>query len=154
MKLRRKNTLPRQIVQSELAELDLQRQDRLLFVGCITAAAFVARADGWVDPAERDRLLHWMGETHLLDSFSPHDVTDMFALRLRQFEQAGGAAVAVDTLRRTVGIPRSHLVLDAAEEVATADGRLHQSEALAMTLIRRTVFPFHAAAAPLPAGFA
>jgi tellurite resistance protein len=111
------------------------REDELLDA-VVTAAALVARADGWIDAVERSELLNFLNRHGLLSAFTRAEVLDFFERRVHQLEGDSGAAVAVGSLRRLAGRSLARLVVDAGEHVAAADGHLHPREAHILLLIR------------------
>ncbi|MEA2782567.1 MAG: tellurite resistance protein TerB [Rhodospirillaceae bacterium] len=114
----------------------LGQRDQELLEAVITAAALVARADGWVDDQELSHLLDFIRREGLLSSFDRGSILRGFDDRLRQIEGAGGAAAVVESFRSVAGWSRASLVVDAAECVAVADGYIHPGELQALTLIR------------------
>jgi tellurite resistance protein len=96
----------------------------------VTVAALVAGSDGWVDPAELTQL-HDFLDRHGFQSLARVDLRDSFERRMRELREPGGFAAALADLGRYE--PRRlsylvHLVIDAGEEVAAADGRLDPRE--------------------------
>jgi tellurite resistance protein len=130
----------RHFTRAEIQDVTFERDRDHLFLATVTAAAFVARADGWVDPAERDRVVDWVSETPLLDSFAASEVTETFDFKLRQFDQPGGMNDVVLALRRVAGRAEARLVVAGAEQVANADGAVMPAETAAIRLLRRTLF--------------
>jgi tellurite resistance protein len=116
------------------------REDELLDA-VITAAALVARADGWIEPAERRQLLDFLNGKGLLTAATRDEILDLFDCRIRQFEEGAGAALAVDSIGRLVGRPSAQLVIDAGEQIAAADGHLHGRELHMLQLIRAALGP-------------
>lgn len=131
--------LARRQVLSELQSVDEETRSELMFLAAVTAAACVARADGWVDRAERDRLVSWMEESQLCDSLSLREAAETFDLRLRQMEEEDGADLAMAALRRVAGLRQARMVVACAEQVARADGQVHASEEQIVALVRRAV---------------
>ena len=126
-------------MRAEIQDTRFERERDLVFMASVIAAAFVARADGWVDPAERDQLVDWAGATPLLDSFEPAEIADAFDTSLRLIER-GGIESAIHTLRLAAGAAEARLILAGATQVAQADGHEHPSETAALQLVRRTLF--------------
>ena len=131
----------RQMVRAALQDVASARENDRIFMASVAAAALVARADGWVDPTERERLIAWMDDVALLEGLAASEVEAAFDLRLRQFEQPNGIDTAMDLLRRAAGASNARLVMEGAEQVARADGQVRPSEAAALRLVRRAVFP-------------
>jgi tellurite resistance protein len=96
------------------AILDAYLQDREdeWLDAVVTCAALVARADGWVDPAER---------------------------RVRDLLEPDGAAAALARLRRYAGQAFARLMVAVGEEVASADCRIDPREQRVLQLIRASL---------------
>jgi len=63
------------MTQAGLAAYMHDRADEL-FDAIITAAAMVARADGWIDPVERSQLLGFLNRNGFLAVFTREEVLD------------------------------------------------------------------------------
>jgi tellurite resistance protein len=113
----------------------LEGRDDELLDAVITAAALVARADGRIELVERDTLVDFMDRNGFLFAFARTEIVDAFEHRLRQFEEHGGAEVAVDSLERFAGRAPARLVIDVGWQVATADGHFHSRELHLLHLI-------------------
>jgi tellurite resistance protein len=111
------------------------REDELLD-DVITAAALVARADGWVQPVERAQLINFLERNEFLSIFTRADIGEAFERRVRELREPCGPAAAVDRLRRRARHRIARLVVDAGEEVAAADCRLDPREQRILQLIR------------------
>jgi tellurite resistance protein len=109
--------------------------DALLDV-IITAAAMVARADGWIVPLERSQLLVFLNHHGLLAVFTREEVLDAFEERARQLAEPHGGEIAMGHLARLAGRSLARLVVDAGAHVAAADGHVHSSELNTLALIR------------------
>jgi tellurite resistance protein len=118
----------------------------------LTAAALIARADGWIQPAERRQLLDFVDRRKLLPAMSAGEMIEVFARRVRKVREPGGPGAALRRLARHAGRVPARLVLDAAEEVAAADGRLDPREdhLLRMLRIALTASPSSEPPAPPP----
>src|SRR5262249_40744609 len=123
------------MTEAGLAAYMPDRADEL-FDAIITAAAMVARADGWIDPVERSQLLGFLNRNGLLAVFTREEALDAFEDRTRQLAERCGAEVAIGRLRRLAGRSLARLVVDAGTHVAAADGRLHPGELHTLELIR------------------
>ncbi len=112
------------------------RKDEVLDA-VVTAAALVAGADRWVDPAERDRLFDFLARNQLM-SATPPELRDAFERRAREVREPGGVVAAVNRLgRRCMGQSSlARLVLQVGQEVAVADSRLDPREIRVLELIR------------------
>jgi len=113
----------------------------------VTAAALVARADGWIDPVECAQLLDFLDRNDFLSIFTRADVRDAFERRIRELREPGGPMAALVRLRRHAGCGLARLVIDVGEEIAAADCRLDSREQHILQLIRITLW-----AQPSPSG--
>lgn len=86
------------------------REDQLLDAA-VTAAALIARADGIVEPIERNEMLDVLQRNGLLSVFTRFDILDAFDSRLRQLEEDEGMEVAVESLGRLAGRSPAWLVI-------------------------------------------
>jgi tellurite resistance protein len=111
------------------------REDELLDA-VVTAAALVARADGWVQPVERGQLLDFLDRNEFLSVFERADIVGAFECRIRELRQPGGPAAALARLARHAGHAPARLAIDAGEEVAAADCRIDPREQRVLHLIR------------------
>lgn len=114
---------------------------QILFDGVIAAGAVVASADGRVAPAERSELIACVQGDTLLSSFGAAEAEAAFDTRVKGFTEPGGVSAAVASLLRLRWIDGARSVLRAAERVAAADGEIGGSEARAVLLVHRTLFP-------------
>ena len=130
----------RQVLQSELQDIAEAREDEMLFIAAVTAGACVARADGWVDPEEREQLVAWMRRAKLLQAFSAIEAEQAFDLRIRQFDDPDGMDTAIAAMRRVAGHPRAGTIVACAQRVAEA-GSVQKTEAWIIGIIRRIVLP-------------
>jgi tellurite resistance protein len=124
------------MTQAEIMAAYMSDREDELLDAVVTAAALVARADGWTDPVERGQLLDFLNRNGLLSTFTRAEILDIFEYRLRQLEERRGAEMAADTLLRLAGRSPARLVIGAGEDVAAADGSLHPGELRALQLIR------------------
>jgi tellurite resistance protein len=125
------------------------REDELLDA-VVTAAALVARADGWVDPVERGQLLDVLDRNGFLSVFTPAEILDAFERRVRELRAPGGPAAALGRLRRHAGRAPARLVVDVGDEVAAADGRLDPREQRILQLIQAALGVHPSSSAPQP----
>ncbi len=102
-----------------------------------TAAAVVARADGRVHPAERLTLNSYLKRSEIKGLESPL-AHGLFEKCLRELERdpASERSVIAGVLAGFDGTPWTWIILRAAEQVAAADGAVHQTEARAIDTIR------------------
>ena len=97
------------------------------FDAIVTVGALVARSDGWVDPAELAQLRDFL-ERYGFQSLARDDLRDSFERRMRDLRKADGFEAALASLGGYDGPGLSHLVVEAGEEIAAADGRLDPRE--------------------------
>ena len=142
----RSKAAPAEIVAAYLDD----RQDELLDA-VLTAAALVARADGWVQPVERGQLLDFLDRNDFFRIYTPADIRGAFESRIRELREPGGPAAAVARLARNAERLPACLVIDAGEEVAAADCRLDPREQSVLQRIRSAL---RAPAAPSAQGSA
>jgi tellurite resistance protein len=128
-------------ISPETLSACIDRRDEELLDAVVTAAALVARADGWVDSSERSDLLEFLNRNGFWSVFSRAEVLDAFERRLRELDEAGGAGQAADSLGRVAGRSPARLVVEASEQIAAADGYLHPREARILVLIRAALAP-------------
>jgi tellurite resistance protein len=114
------------------------REDELLDA-VITAAALVARADGWIQHVECGQLLDFLDREELLSVFSREEALDAFRRCIRELREPGGPTAAVERLRRHAGRAPVRLVVGVGEEVAAADCRLDPREERILAVIRTAV---------------
>jgi tellurite resistance protein len=111
--------------ESAIGASSVDKRHAELLDGVVTASALVARSDGRIAPAEREMLVDFLDRKVLLSVFTRAEILDAFDRRLSQIEEHTGIEAAVsDYERRRL----SHLVIDAGEEIAAADGRLDPRE--------------------------
>jgi tellurite resistance protein len=126
------------IIAASLRDLENELLDAV-----VTTAALVARADGWVDPVEREQLLDFLDVNEFMSVFTRAEILDAFERRIRELREPDGAVAALGRLRRQSGgsLARSlaSLVVDVGEQVAAADCRLDPREQRILQLIRITL---------------
>jgi tellurite resistance protein len=132
------------VTRAEMVAAHLDGREDELLDAAIAAAALVARADGAVEPAERDQLLAFLGRKGLLPAVTEAEVLDAFDHRIRSLDAQLGVAAAVDSLGRLAGRSPARLVVELGKHVAAADGYLHTREVEILRLIQLTL------AAPAP----
>ena len=121
----------------QACESDHLRYPWSLLWAVIIATGVVARADGHVHPAERLRLQLYLERCQVAGLIPPMTV-GLFDECLRQLA-AGSARERVllaGTLAGFERTPWAWVILRAAEDVAAADGAVHESEARAIGQIR------------------
>jgi tellurite resistance protein len=124
------------VTEAEIMAAWEDDRDDELREAVVTAAALVARADGWAEPAERIEMVDFLSRDERLATVAPADMLEAFDHRLRHLEERSGAEMAVESLGWLAGRPPARLVMDAAERVAAADGHLHPKELHVLRLIR------------------
>jgi tellurite resistance protein len=110
--------------------------DEQAVIALLTAAAFVALADGRVDPSERDEAVEYIDRRQLAPTVSRQSLGDMFDERVRRLQDADFAELIVDGLRPVPSLSLTSEVIRIAEEVAAADDHVHPNEMQMITLIR------------------
>lgn len=113
------------------------RKDEILDA-VITTAALVARADSWVDPAERRQLIDFLARHRLLPG-TRFEVREAFERRVRELREPGGVAASVNRLGRCASRSLARLAVDAGREIAAADHYLDPREMRVLDLIRITL---------------
>jgi tellurite resistance protein len=127
------------VTHAEIVAAYMDDRDSELLDAGITAAALVARADGWIEPAERRQLLDFLRRNGLLSVFSRAEILDTFERRIRELQEKRGAEMAVGSLGRLAGRSPARLVIDAGQEIAAADQHLDPREQHILQLIRITL---------------
>lgn len=107
-----------------------------LLDGVVSAAALVARADGWVQEAERSQLVNFVDRQGLLSVFERDDAVAHFERRVRELREPGGPAAVIRRLRRHRGKATAFFIVSIGEEVAAADSRLDPREQDMMQLVQ------------------
>jgi tellurite resistance protein len=120
---------------AEIAAAKLRADKAQAFDAIVTVGALVARSDGWVDPAELSQLRDFL-ERCGFQALARIDLRDSFERRMRELREAGGFEAALANLGRYDGPSLSHLVVEAGEEIAAADGRLDPREDYILRRIR------------------
>ncbi len=111
------------------------REDEVLDA-VVSAAALVARADGWVQDVERSQLLDFLDRQNLLSVFARDDVLTRFEGCVRELREPGGPSAVIERLGRHGAGPIVELILGVGEEIAAADCRLDPREAQLLQLVR------------------
>jgi tellurite resistance protein TerB len=100
----------------------------------ITAGAFVAAADGRVDSAEREEAVRYIDQA-VTPRMGKGRVAELFDERADRLQDRDFAEVIVEALRPVPGLSLTSAVIEIAERVAAADGRMHPNESQAIRLI-------------------
>jgi tellurite resistance protein len=133
--------LDARIVSEELKAADNDYRQDVLFEAVVTVGALVAVSDGAANQSERDELVHFVGSNARLGTYTPHETADAFDSRVREFQQVGGVANALNDLRRVADGEGVRTVIAAGERIAAADGDVGLAEATSLRLIRRCIAP-------------
>lgn len=120
-----------------MAAHSIDRRDELVDA-VLTAAALVAAADGWIDPAERQEVLSFLKRNDLLTS-SEADAMGAFERRVRELRQSGHVLAAAYRLGRSGSSAVRRLAIAAAWDVAVADSRVDPRELRVLDLIHITL---------------
>jgi tellurite resistance protein len=115
------------MTRAEIAAAYMDDREDELLDAVVTAAALVARADGWIEPVERGHMLDFLDRNGFLSVFTRADIFGAFECRVRQLEEHGGTEGAVDALGRLAGHSPARLIIEAGEHVSAADSHVHPS---------------------------
>ena len=107
-----------------------------LLDGVVSAAALVARADGWVQEVERSQLIDFVDRQGLLSVFEREGAAAHFERRVRELREPGGPSAVIRRLRRHRGKATAFIIVSIGEEVAAADSRLDPREQNMMQLVQ------------------
>ena len=102
----------------------------------VTVGAFVALADGRVDPIERDEAVNYVDRQRLAPSISRPRIAEFFDARARHLEDRDFADLIADALRPVAALSLTFDVVRIAELVAAADRHVNSDEAQIIALIR------------------
>jgi tellurite resistance protein TerB len=120
-----------------LAAYSHDRHDEEVMRALVTAGAFVALADGRVDPVERDELLNFIDRQRLVPSISQDEIGKFFDGKVQQIKNQRDEIDIAEPLRPLTGLSSASVVVSAAERVAAADLQIHPREVEVLNLIRR-----------------
>jgi tellurite resistance protein len=132
----------------EITDPDRGDRDDEALDAVLTAGALIARADNWIQPVERYRLLAFIERRRLVPRVRAADIFEAFWDRIHELREPGGAQAALRRLARQAGRPPAQLAITAAEEVAAADGHLDPREDHVLRMLRIAL------RAPLPSSAA
>jgi tellurite resistance protein len=107
-----------------------------LLDGVATAAALVALSDGRAEPVESGQLVDFLDRSEFLSIFTRGEIIDAFERRIRELKEPGASTHALQQLARHARRPLARMIVDAGEEVASADCRLDPREQRMLQLIR------------------
>jgi tellurite resistance protein len=127
------------VTSAEVMAAYLDHRNDELLDAVSTAAALVAGADGRIEPVERGQLIDFLDRSELLSVFTRAEILDAFDRGLRELREPGGLATALERFRRHAGRPLARLLVNASEEVAIADCRLHPREQNVLELMRHVL---------------
>jgi tellurite resistance protein len=111
------------------------REDELLDV-LVSAAALLARADGWVQEVERIQLLDFLDREDFFSVFVREDVLTQFDRRISELSEPGGPSSVLCRLGRHRDGSTAALIVNVGEEIAAADCRLDPREQRVLELVR------------------
>ena len=114
---------------------DISNSDRDSIYALLTAGAFVAIADGRVDLAERDEVVNYIDQA-IKPTLAKARVAELFDQCAQLLQDRDFANLVLEALRPVAALSLTSAVIEIAERVATADGRVHPNEAQA---IRRSL---------------
>ena len=95
----------------------------------LTAGAFVAVADGRVDSAERKEAVRYIDQA-IRPKMTKARIAELFDQCAQVLQDRNFADVVLEALRPVPALSLTSAVIEIAERVAAADGRVHSSEAL------------------------
>jgi tellurite resistance protein len=101
----------------------------------LMAGAFVAVADGRVDSAEREEAIHYIDRS-IRPKMAKARIAELFDQCAQLLQDRDFADAVLEALRPVPALSLTSAVIEIAERVAAADGRVHSSEAQAIRLIR------------------
>lgn len=123
------------------------REDELLDA-VATAAAVIARADGWVQAIEREQFVDFLDRKNFMSVFPREEILDAFERSTRKLREPRGLTAAVERLKRHGEGSAARLLLDLCEEIAAADCRLDPREERILEIIRATLRVHSSPSAP------
>jgi tellurite resistance protein len=123
-------------MSTEVMAAYLDYREHELLDAVVTAAALMARADGSVQPVERHHLVDVLADEGFLFVFAREELVEAFERKLGQLRSATGLTAGVECLKRFAGDPLADFVSAVAEEVATADCRVHHGERRMLKLVQ------------------
>ena len=112
----------------EVAAAEPRADKTAAFDAIVTVGVLVARSDGWVHPAQFSQLHDFLDRHGFQSLLARVDLRHCFERRMRDLREPGGLETALAKLNRHERPGLSHLLIDAGEEIAAADGRLDPRE--------------------------
>lgn len=122
--------------QAEIVAAYVEYREDALLDAIVSAAALIARADGWVQEVERSQLFDFLDRKDFLSVFAREDVSAQFERCVRELREPDGPSAVLERLCRHGDSPAAALILGVGEEVAAADCRLDPREAEILHLVR------------------
>jgi tellurite resistance protein len=111
------------------------RADAIVMPALVSAGAFIALADGGVDPLERATLADFLQKSLLL-AVSRDDVVRAFDACVKRLEKRNDMQIILESFQGLAGRSMASVVVRLAEQVAAADRQLHPGELDALGLVR------------------
>ena len=125
--------------RAEIVAAYLELREDEILDAVVSAAAVVARADGWVQEVERNQMLDFVDREGLLSIFAREDAVAHFERCVREVREPGGSLAVIARLGRHRASRAASLVVKIGEEVAAADCRLDPREQQVLWLIASAV---------------
>jgi len=125
--------------RAEIVAAFLELREDEILDAVVSAAAVVARADGWVQEVERNQMLDFVDREGLLSIFAREDAVAHFERCVREVREPGGSLAVIARLGRHRASRAASLVVKIGEEVAAADCRLDPREQQVLRLIASAV---------------
>jgi tellurite resistance protein TerB len=116
--------------------------DEQVVKALVTVGAFVALADGRVQPIERDEAVRYIDRRRLAPTISQERIAEFFDDRARRLQDRDFADVIVEALRPAAALSLNFDAVRIAELVAAADQHLVPNEAQVLRIIRLITMPF------------
>jgi tellurite resistance protein TerB len=113
--------------------------DEQIVKALVTVGAFVALADGRVDPIEREEAVNYIDRQRLAPTISRQRIAEYFDAGARNLDDRDFADLIAHALRPVAALSLSFDVVRIAELVAAADGHADPNEAQVIGLIRLIV---------------
>ena len=113
--------------------------DEQIVKALTTMSAFVALADGRVDPIEREEAVNYIDQYQLAPSISRQRIGEFFDAQAQYLDDRDFADLIAAALRRTAALSLAFDVVRIAELTAAADRHVDANEAQVIKLIRLTV---------------
>jgi tellurite resistance protein len=115
--------------------LPVDHEDKQVMGPLVTAGAYVALADGRLEPVERDELVSFIYRQGFVPA-SQDEIAEAFDSVVQELEEPDSLSVILKAFRPLAGLSLASVVVRTAERVAAADGEIRLSELQAVKLIR------------------